>query len=278
MASIVVLIEPLDRHMRQSYLLMPLVRRWTAAGHRVKVHAGAERPPPGDIAFLHTDLTVVPQPYLEAMRRYPVAVNGAVGDLRKRTFSRQLLRRDARYDGPVMVKSDLNSGGRPEAGKRNRERLLAREAQAPAASDVYEVYASIAEVPGDVWERADLVVEKFLPERDGEAYCLRQYYFLGDAEAGYLMRSREPMVKGESALSMAPAPVPPEIRELRRQLRFDYGKFDFVLRDGRAVLFDANRTPSHFALRRFGHGAAACGRLAAGLASLLGKGVRTTFL
>ena len=271
MASIVVLIEPLDRRMRDKYLLVRLAQRWVAAGHRVKVHAGFDNPPPADIAFLHVDLTVVPQPYLEATRRYPVAVNGTLGDLRKRTFSRQLLRRDERYDGQVMVKSDLNSGGNPEAGKRNFALWRAGQgaAQAPSASNVYQVYASIAEVPGEIWERADLVVEKFLPERDGEAYCLRQYFFLGDAEAGYLLRSREPVVKGETALSMAPAPVPPAIRELRRQMRFDYGKFDYVLRDGRVVLLDVNRTPSHFALLKYRHGEAAFERLAGGLASLL---------
>jgi len=275
MASIVVLIEPLDRDMLRSYLLVPLTQLWLAAGHRVKVHAGFDNPPPADIAFLHVDLTVVPQPYLEAMRRYPVAVNGTLGDLRKRAYSRLLVRRGDDYAGPVFVKSDLNSGGRPEVGKRNRARWLRGEAgpQEPPMSDVYRVYPSIAEVPGDLWGREDLVVEKFLPERDGEAYCLRQCYFLGDAEAGYLLRSRQPVVKGESGFSMERAPVPPGIRELRRQMRCDYGKFDYVLRDGRVVLFDANRTPAHFALRKYGHDEAIA-RLAGGLSSLLAAASR----
>ena len=270
MASIVVLIAHGDRHMAKHYLLVPLAQRWAAAGHRVTLHTGFHNPPPGDIALMHVDLTVVPPPYLEAMRRYPATVNATLGDLRKRAYSRLLVRRDEPYAGPVFVKSDLNSGGRPEAGKRNIARHLQREAgaQAPSACDVYQVYGSLGEVPAAYWERQDLVVEKFLPERDGEVYCLRQYYFLGDAEAGYLMRSRDPVVKGESALSMQPAPVPPEIRELRREMRFDYGKFDYVLRDGRVVLFDANRTPAHTALVRFGHAREAFGRLAAGLASL----------
>jgi len=271
MASVVVLIEPYDVHLMHNYLVVRLARRWRAAGHRVEVHAGFADPPAADIAFLHVDLTVVPQPYLEAMRRYPVAVNGTLGDLRKRSYSRLLVRRDDDYAGPVFVKSDLNSGGRPEAGKRNIARRLGHEAgaQARAASDVYQVYGSSGEVPAAFWEREDLVVEKFLPERDGEAYCLRQYFFLGDAEAGYLLRSRKPVVKGESGFSMEPAPVAPGIRELRRQMRCDYGKFDYVLRDGRAVLLDANRTPAHAALLRFGYADEAIGRLAGGLASLL---------
>ena len=270
MASIVVLIGRYDSQLRHNYLLVRLAQHWKAAGHRVKVHTGFADPPPADMAFLHVDLTVVPRPYLEAMRRYPVAVNGTLGDLRKRSYSQLLVQRDEDYAGPVFVKSDLNSGGRPEAGKRNIARRLGRApgALAPAASDIYRVYGSIGEVPGAIWERPDLVVEKFLPERDGEAYCLRQYYFLGDAEAGYLLRSREPVVKGESGFSMEPARVAPGIRELRRQMRCDYGKFDYVLRDGRAVLFDANRTPAHAALLKFGYGAT-IDRLAGGVASLL---------
>ena len=37
--------------------------------------------------------------------------------------------------------------------------------------------------------------------------------------------------------------MPDELRALRRQLGFDYGKFDFVMHEGRAVLLDANKTP-----------------------------------
>jgi hypothetical protein len=33
------------------------------------------------------------------------------------------------------------------------------------------------------------------------------------------------------------------LREQRRRLGFDFGKFDFVMHQGRAVLVDANRTP-----------------------------------
>jgi hypothetical protein len=38
-------------------------------------------------------------------------------------------------------------------------------------------------------------------------------------------------------------PVPDDLRETRRRLGFDYGKWDFVLHEGRAVLIDANKTP-----------------------------------
>ena len=34
----------------------------------------------------------------------------------------------------------------------------------------------------------------------------------------------------------------PEIVQMRKRLNFDYGKFDYVVHNGRAVLFDANKT------------------------------------
>ena len=37
--------------------------------------------------------------------------------------------------------------------------------------------------------------------------------------------------------------MPDERRAERERLGFDYGKFDFVVREGKAILLDANKTP-----------------------------------
>jgi hypothetical protein len=37
---------------------------------------------------------------------------------------------------------------------------------------------------------------------------------------------------------------PDELREIRRSLGFDFGKFDYSIVNGRVVLYDRNRTPS----------------------------------
>jgi hypothetical protein len=37
--------------------------------------------------------------------------------------------------------------------------------------------------------------------------------------------------------------VPDELRQRRHELGFNYGKFDFVLHQGKANLLDANKTP-----------------------------------
>jgi hypothetical protein len=34
----------------------------------------------------------------------------------------------------------------------------------------------------------------------------------------------------------------PEIIELRREMKFDYGKFDYVIHSGKVVLLDTNKT------------------------------------
>lgn len=39
------------------------------------------------------------------------------------------------------------------------------------------------------------------------------------------------------------ADAPEALKALRRELGFDYGKFDYVEHGGRPILLDANRTP-----------------------------------
>ena len=271
MATVVILIEPYDVAIWKLHLMSVLVPRWVDAKHRCILHAGPDKLPAADLAFLHVDLSVVPQEYLDAMKRYPIAVNGSIADIRKRAHSVNLVARGDPYAGRVIVKSDLNSGGKPEVGKRNMARSLGKlngPMEDPAESQ-YRVYDSPAEVPAAVWDDPALVVEKFLPEQEGDTYLLRYYYFLGDAEANLVLRSREPIVKAVNTYRVDFEPPPPEIRALRRKLGFGYGKFDYVLRDGRVVLFDANRTPSHSLLLRQRLVEPVVNRLAPGLESLL---------
>ncbi len=271
MASILIMIEPYDRYLWHTHLIRLLGRRWVEAGHRVQVGLGTGKlPPAADLAILHIDRTVVPQPYLEAIKRYPATVNGTVADIRKRAYSRLLLARGDDYTGPVIVKSDFNSGGKPEQGKRNIARRKGRlSGPQERASAEYRVYESLGEVPAGVWQDPGLVVEKFLPEREGDDYFLHYCYFLGDAEFALRLRSRSPVVKGANTIEVREVPPPPELRALRRQMGFGYGKFDYAMREGRVVLFDANRTPSISMLLRFGLCERVVNHLAGGLKSVL---------
>jgi len=277
-AKILVLVEPDDRYLWNHHLMRSLLARWKRAGHRVGVHVGPDRPPAADLAILHVDLSVVPPEYLDAIRHYPVAVNGGIGDIRKRSISSLLVQQDDGYAGPVIVKSDLNSGGRPEMLKwMKAAQRLGRAPGPPVAAfkGDYPVYKSKRGVPDRVWSNAGLVVEKFMPEIDAEGYCLRYYYFFGDAEMNLLLHSKHGVVKNSNVLRVEHAPVPEKLRAMRRAMGFEYGKFDYVLRGGEAVLLDANRTPALSLLRKFNLVTEMADRLAAGLDGLLPAQART---
>src|SRR5262249_433529 len=87
---------------------------WELQGRTVLVHEGTADPPAADVGFLHVDLTVVPAAYAELAKRYPRCVNGAVTDISKRRISRWQVARDDAYDGPVIVKTNLNHLGHSE--------------------------------------------------------------------------------------------------------------------------------------------------------------------
>jgi hypothetical protein len=176
------------------------------------------------------------------------------------------VQRDDSYDGPVIVKTDFNSGGLPE--KRLSSNLyLLRALSAKLSSAIsskpkpglsnfsawanvkylntsdYPVFPSLRDVPGEIFENQNLVVERFLPEVREGWYCVRYYHFLGDQQVSELFRSKQEIVKGSDNGESIETPVPPELLAIRQRLGMDYGKIDYVLRDGKVVLLDINRTP-----------------------------------
>ena len=259
LASIVVLTHARDRFHSRAYTLETLFPHWRAAGHRVRVHEGPQNPPPGDVAVLHVDTTVVPEPYLEAVQQYPTVVNRAVIDISKRRFSAQLVTRNTSYAGPVIVKTNLNCFGTPEAyhdsmraswgALRLRSvRAFAQRLKHAAGLDRrYPIYERPSEVPSHVWDDPQLVVEQFLAERDERGYYLRTWMFLGDRGRCSRVLGPHPVVKASDAIERVVVPIPDELRAWRERLGFDYGKFDFVMHQGRPVLFDVNRTPGMMA-------------------------------
>jgi hypothetical protein len=107
------------------------------------------------------------------------------------------------------------------------------------------VLEGLGEVPASVWRDRSLVVERFLPETRDGFHLLRTWAFLGDREVAYLNFSRERIVKSYNTEHReALREIPEAIRLARRRLGFDYGKFDFVIHEGRPVLLDVNPTPT----------------------------------
>jgi hypothetical protein len=262
-----ILTHPTDGFDDRRYLVKLLIPRWEAQGLRVRVLATADRTDAADLALLHVDLTVVPDEYRRALERYPRVLNGRVLDIRKRTFSAQVVERDGGPDpGPVIVKTDLNCGGwrefcrpvqasrlgallrrlgREEAVCLQLQRLEARRSwkRVRLVYGGYRLYRCRGDVPPGVWQNPNLVVERFVAERAGPDYCCRHWLFFGDREVHRRTRSGDPMVKLSGPPEPLADPIPEELRTIRARLGFDYGKFDYGLVDGRVVLYDVNRTP-----------------------------------
>ena len=245
MATIVLLHHEMSRHVPAHYVARLFAERWRNGGHTVLEHYGAEDPPMGDILFLHIDVTVVPAEYRDLIPRYARVINGAVLDISKHVFSQIIIGRDSDWSGPVIVKTDANFFGRSEWIMHSLAQKLGAPSEPPIGPWMkdYLIYDSLREVPEWAWQGPGLIVEKFLPERDAQGYYLRQWTFLGDRERSVRSRSEVPIIKRDNVVGRETVPVPDEIRAWRDRLRFDYGKFDYLVHEGRPLLIDTNRTP-----------------------------------
>lgn len=218
-------------------MLGPILRQLADMGHRITVCRGLpDQPQPADLAIMHVDLTVVPPDHVELGASYPACLNLAVTDISKRAVSGALLREGDGWDGPVMVKSNFNFRAISEL-KLNRAEVSHH------ASFGYEIYDSPTELPAGIADDPALVVERFLPERVGGGYAVRFWTFSGEAERCSRVFSDEPIVKASNQTGFEFVTVPDRLRQIRARLGFDYGKFDFVMRDGKPILIDANKTP-----------------------------------
>lgn len=219
---------------------------WQRAGHRLHLVIGLDDLPDADVAIMHVDLSLLPQDYLRAARsRYPVLINGAATDIRKRVVSRQLLERDDPWAGPVMVKDDLNCGGYSEYfhGQTAREKSRKSVEAVESVLTEYKIFPSLAAVPAHVWGHDRFIVERFTPEQDERGYWMRTWVFFGDRERCNRNLGSGPIIKSRDIVEQQAVEVPEEMRAERRRLGFDFGKFDFVVHNGQPILLDANRTP-----------------------------------
>ena len=68
------------------------------------------------------------------------------------------------------------------------------------------------------------------------------YLFLGDGERCSRLGSPESDLQGRRQPSAQPVEPHPAARAWREELGLDYGKIDYIVRDGEAILLDANKT------------------------------------
>ena len=238
-------------------------QNWIQQGHSVIHVFGIDGSAPvADVLILHVNMTVVPQEYVQFTKQYPVVINRDVIDISKSTFSTIIITRNDPYNGPVIVKTKNNYGGLPERqiSKLERRRGLKDIVQYIRQQYTwirpwhrtewlknYPVFNTVQKVPQGVWQNENLVVEKFMPERNKDGhYCVREWVFLGDREVHFMNISSEPVIKGTNTDRkeyFSTDEVPAELRKIRSRLGFDYGKFDYAIHNGKPVLYDVNKTP-----------------------------------
>jgi hypothetical protein len=249
---------------RSTYTVRYLAQEWERLGFDVVVTSEAATSISADVVINHVDLTVTPDAYVDCFARYPVVINGALMDISKRRFSRNLLGPSDVWSGKVIVKTNANYGGVHEARLKRPSGLSAHQVFRRAARVIsrlrgwaaveafdggqYPVLAKLQDVPSGVWRNPNLIVEKFLPEPDEDGnWRLRAWSFLGDKSLHVLTTASAPVVKGAviSKREILPADAVPEpLLRLRAQLRADYGRLDYALVDGQPILYDVNRTPT----------------------------------
>ena len=257
---IVILMHESYRGCRGRYVIELIADLWRSDGHDVVYLYGTREFVAADVCLVHVDLSVVADDHLDFAQRYPVALNGRIRDIRKSRISRQLVRPGDDWEGAVIVKSDLNFGGAPErlADARARgwiDRLVRRvdrkirgRADAESRESIarhpldYRIFDRIADVPESIRSRRELVIERFLAERDGERYCVRNMSFLGERASCVLLAGFNPIVNGRTCDRVENVEPHPDALAMRAEMNFDYGKFDYVVVDGRVVLLDANKT------------------------------------
>lgn len=243
---------------RGNYTVNLLARLFVEAGLKVGYQIGLANRPDARLIINHVDLTVTPPDYVHFLQSYPVVLNGSLTDISKHIVcDGTLVSFGDGYRGPVIVKTQLNCGGLQES----RKSLLPKPPELrPGVDEIYTwrtlptidpqdypVLASPDPITADVWANPHLVVQRLVTEQDKEGrYRLRSWYVLGDRGFHVITMSHHPVVRGRNIIDrkVVELELPPRLKTLRNEMKVDFGRFDYVLANGDAVVFDINRTPT----------------------------------
>jgi hypothetical protein len=264
--KIAILLHEKDRYPKSAgHFIWSLCDVWREWGIEIVPLKGIKKYVEADLLIPHVDTTVLPGEYMDFFKKYPCVVNRRLQDISKRLISRNLLTQKDSYEGPVIVKTNFNNGAIPEVKLHGRKIILSSKTR-KSLWDVllnrklkntnqqwatincinpndYQIFSSIKQVPEGVFTNGSLVMERFLPEYKNGIYYLRVYKFFGDRAYCAQLGSYHPIVKQKNIISREEVSIPDEVVAFRHELGMDYGKLDFVIREGRVIVFDVNRTP-----------------------------------
>ena len=245
----------------KGYVIDKLALCWKKQG--IKVTAGQRLNKRADLGILHIDLTCIDPLFVNKNNDAVPILNSKVLDISKRRISLNLVDKDSKYQGPVIIKTNANCFGIPELKSRpisifkRIRRFLTNFVPWQLVRELpirtYPIIQKKSDVPSWVWNRDDLVIERFTPEMDNNNYVLRSWLFIGNQDYVVKITGSDPVVKaGNSTRHEILNSVPDELRLIRKELSIDYGKFDYVIVDDHVILLDVNKTPTFSKKRKDG--------------------------
>lgn len=234
--------------MRQKYLIAQHEALWREEGIDVRHFRSAKAARRwSDLVLVHMDVSCIPPRLLDPLDTHPLVLNSRVTDIRKSRISSCLLQRGSDWEGPVIVKTDLNREGAPE---RLRGVLSGFRGRWWASEDThYFIYDTVDEVPDWAWEKGAWVVEKHEVEEDPEGFATHSATFFGDEISEVKLSGPNPIVKASNAERCVRLDAVHEaVRRVRVEMGLDYGKIDYTLNDRGAHIFDVNKTIGYIEL------------------------------
>lgn len=246
-----------DKRTGKHRLVNYLAESWNKTGLPTNIVYGIAREVSSEIVFMHLDLSLVPEAYINFGVKFPNAVNLKLTDIRKHRFcSHRVLPGEVTTE-PVIVKSDYNYNSIPEGYMKNnfkaiplREKIFfskdCRYIQPPALAHrqpAYSIFKNSDSVPAEDWQEGR-IVERFLPERENDTYVLRLTFFLGSRHLTLKLKSTESIIKHENIMSLEECETPISLLEWIKEKELDYGKIDYAIHEGKPVIYDVNKTPA----------------------------------
>ena len=271
------LLTSANERLQRIHLICVLAAIWRERGDVVSF--GDNPPENTDVCISHTDYSLISDDFIASSPAGIPLINANARNILKSNVSQLLLHKDSEWAGPVVIKTNANAHGAEEYAYHTLDiprllKILAARVfpwqwlgELPLRQ--YPILDKMSDVPDWVWRDERLVVDRFMPEREGELYILRLWMFFGDKEYCMKVKGELPLVKSRKLVSVELVDsVPEEVREVRQRLGLDFGKIDFVMHDGKARVFDVNKTPTVF-LNKEGKPGQFVRSLADGLDSLL---------
>lgn len=237
----------------RNYAIQQLLPYLKQAGMAVRL---LDHPPPqgrAPAALLHVDLTELPQPFHEISGLYQRTINGRALSIHRELYSSLRLMAGDAHAGPVIVKTVLNSQGRPELRWRKRRngwtyavhriRKMLEPGYINRMCPPYRVYETIGQVPAGVWRNERLMVEKFAFDSLELPITKHRYMFLLGAEINMRQVFGDVLCQGSTMIrNEVGGAVPPEVRAVRERLHLDFGAIDYFIVGGKGIVIDANKT------------------------------------